>query len=140
MAKYKVIEGGGNQSSSPLEPKSGGGDNGGMDDLIRRVGHLEQSVESIKDTLTRLEPHIIEMHSFATALTPTLATKVDLAEVKALVARTDAIIPTLATKADLADKPGKAYLWTVFGVITAAILAAVALGVAIGPILQKAAP
>lgn len=123
MAKFDVIPGGlstPTNRDATLERGHGGGDNGGMDDLIRRVGLLERNVESIKDTLARMEPRLIEMHTTTTVLTPTLATKAELSELKAL----------------LADKPGKGYLWAVLGVLIASIFGALA----IGPILQKFQP
>lgn len=47
-------------SSRPagIEKGSGGGHDGGMDDLIRRVSALEGEVKDIKAILTRLEPTI----------------------------------------------------------------------------------
>ncbi len=126
MSKFSVIDGGLSSNESPhsLERKGGGDDNGGMDDIVHRVGLLELDVRSIKEALARLEPRIIEMHAFATATVPTLATKADVADVRAL----------------LAEKPGKGYLWAVLGVLVASVMAAAAFGVAIAPVLSKAAP
>jgi hypothetical protein len=148
MAKFGIIDGGRTGpggADSPLETPLGGGNNGGMDDLIRRVEGLERSLDSVKETLGRLEPRIIEMHSFATAVIPTLATKVDIAETKGLVAEAVAVIPTLATKADVADfkallaeKPSKSYLWMVLGVLVATILGTIGVVIAVAPLLQKA--
>jgi hypothetical protein len=124
----------------PLEPGSGGGDDGGMDTLIRRVAHLEDSVASIKEAIGRLEPRIIETHSFAVTIVPTLATKADLAKTDAAVSGFATQFPHLASRADLAvvsaqlaEKPGKAYLWTVAGVLVATFAA----GAILAPLAQR---
>jgi hypothetical protein len=109
-----------NGSVPSLETGGGGGDNGDMDALIRRVDRLEETVVSIRDTLARLEPRITETHTFVSVVLPTLATKVEQADI--LV--------------QLAEKPGKLYLWTMAGVL----IAVAALGAVFGPILQKALP
>lgn len=56
MTKFNVIHGGLALSTpQALERKSGGGDNGGMDDLIRRVTALENDMQEVKTTLGRME-------------------------------------------------------------------------------------
>lgn len=39
-----------------LETGGGGGDNGGMDEVIRRVAALEDGLKDVRGTLSRLEP------------------------------------------------------------------------------------
>lgn len=126
-----------------LETGGGGGDNGDMDALIRRVDRLEETVVSIRDTLARLEPRITETHAFVSVVLPTLATKVEFAEIRTELAAATTVLPTLATKVEqaeilvqLAEKPGKLYLWTMAGVL----IAVADLGAVFGPILQKALP
>jgi anti-sigma-K factor RskA len=80
----------------------GGGDNG---DMENRVERLEHDMAEVKATLTRMEPVIARIDE-----------------------RLNSSLPTLATKADLAEKPSRTYLWSVVGVLTACIFAAVLLG------------
>jgi hypothetical protein len=69
-----------------------------------RVARLEEDMRDVKAILGRLEPMLIRVDEKLTAT-----------------------LPTLATKAELADKPGKAYLWTIMGVLIATVIASAAL-------------
>jgi hypothetical protein len=44
-----------------LEKKGGGGHDGGMDDVLRRVAALEGDVKDIKATLGRFEPMLVRI-------------------------------------------------------------------------------
>jgi hypothetical protein len=66
-----------------------------------------------------------------------------LARMEAGIARVEATLPHLATKAeiaelrvDLSDKPSKAYLWAVLGVLVTATLGSFAAGLAAVAILH----
>lgn len=76
-----------------------------MDDLIRRVSDLEADMKDVKATLARLEVVLVRVDE-----------------------QLRSSLPHLATKAELADKPGKAYMWSIIGVLAALVLAAVAVG------------
>lgn len=103
----------------PVANAGGGGDDGGMD---ARVTRLEADMADVKQILGRLEPKVAEIHAFMAATLPTLATKTDLALLRADVNKDIGDL-----KAALAEKPSKTYLWTVMAAFSAAILAAAAL-------------
>jgi hypothetical protein len=68
-----------------------------------RTQHLEDDVRQVKAVLDRLEPLIVRIDE-----------------------RLNSTLPHLATKAELAEKPGKAYLWMVLGVLLVAYAAGLA--------------
>ena len=47
------------------------------------VAHMREDIAEIKATLDRLAPRIDELHGFLNAVLPTLATKADLADLRA---------------------------------------------------------
>lgn len=83
--------------------KVGGGPH--VSSLEGRVARLEIDTRDVKTTLGQLEPILVGLDSFVRAWLPHLATRVELGE-----------------------KPGKAYLWMIVGVMTALIFGAVLLG------------
>jgi hypothetical protein len=105
--------------TSTLDRTGGGGDDGGMDDVIRRVGALEDDMREVKGILTRMEPRLAEIHTYMTATMPHLATK---AESENLRSDLKGVIGTLGIA--IGERPTKAYLWMVVGVLTATVLAA----------------
>ncbi|HEX5327142.1 MAG TPA: hypothetical protein VFW75_10785 [Acetobacteraceae bacterium] len=89
---------------TPVEPGGGGSYDPGVE---RRLSRLEGEMREVKSVLGQMMPI--------------------LARIEATLAST---LPHLATKAELADKPGKAYLWGVVGVLVAAIVASYGAGLA----------
>jgi hypothetical protein len=75
--------------------------------LESRVSRLEDDVRDIRGSLARLEAGV--------------------ARIEATLVAT---LPHLATSAELAEKPGKAYMWAVLGVLVTAILGSFAAGLA----------
>jgi hypothetical protein len=75
-----------------------------------RINRLDEDIRDIKASLARLEPIIIRID----ATLPHLTTKAELAT--GLSGVTDA----------LADKPGRTYLWVVFGTLIVAYAAGLA--------------
>lgn len=90
----------------------GGPHDPGMEELVRRVGRLENLLEQMAPTLARLDERLNH-----------LATKADLAAV-----RSDLAGKVGAVETNLAGMPSKTYMWAILGVLVAAILAAVAVG------------
>ena len=66
-----------------------------------RVSRLEGDMRDVKAILGRLEPMLIRMDARLEATLPHLATKAEVADVKAA----------------LADKPSKTYMWGILGVL-----------------------
>jgi hypothetical protein len=86
-----------------MEKRSAGfGPGDSLAELARRVDRLDRNMGEMKLALARLEPVVIRMD-------------VSMA----------ATIPHLARTADLSDKPDKAYLWGILGVLAAAIVAGI---------------
>jgi hypothetical protein len=79
-----------------------------------RVERVEEDIRDIKAALTRLEPLITRIDERLNTELPHLATKAELADLRA----------ELLTQ--LADKPGKIYLRTVFGALIVAYAAGLA--------------
>jgi hypothetical protein len=79
-----------------------------MRDVKSAIGRLETDVGEIRQSVTRMET------MFAATL-PHLATKADLADLRAEFAdlRTE-------LRSELADKPGKVYMWGILGVLLTA--------------------
>lgn len=67
-----------------------GSGGGGVDDILKRLGNVESLVSELRSQVSGI-----------LALMPQLATKADVADLKAAIA----IIPDLATKADVAIIP-----------------------------------
>jgi len=98
-----------------------------------RVGRLEADMTDVKATLGRLEPLIVRIDEQLRSTLPHLATK---AEVQTLRADMESRFGDMegrfaGMEVKLADKPGKAYMWGVIGVMTASIFGAVVLGAAL---------
>lgn len=72
--------------------------------LEPRVSRLEDDVNDMRATLSRLEISVAEIKAMLTATLPHLATKAELVELRA----------------EVAEKPSKTYMW---GVLTALITA-----------------
>jgi hypothetical protein len=79
---------------------AGFGASDSLAELAKRIDRLDRNMSEMKLALARLEPVVIRMD-------------VSMA----------ATIPYLARTADLIDKPDKAYLWGILGVLAAAIVA-----------------
>jgi hypothetical protein len=82
-------------------------------ELARRVDRLDRNMSEVKLALARLEPVVIRMD-------------VSMA----------ATIPHLARTADLGDKPDKAYLWGILGVLVAAIIAGIGVSALVVTLVQ----
>jgi hypothetical protein len=94
---------------TPVAPSDGGP----YDPLMEaRVSRLEEDMREVKATLPRMEAAIVRIEATLAATLPHLATKADLAELKAElksdIARLDA------------DKPGKVYMWGILAVLLTA--------------------
>jgi hypothetical protein len=89
--------------SSPYDPR-----------LEVRVSRLEVDMREVKSVLGQIMPVLTRIDATLSATLPHLATKAELS----------------ALRAELADKPGKAYLWAVIGVLIAAIVASYGAGLA----------
>lgn len=74
---------------------NGGGNNGGMDDLTRRVGILETKMEKVQDALTSIQVTLAEIKA-------TMATKDDLSNVRVEVAEMKGRIAKLPSLAQIA--------------------------------------
>ncbi|MFQ5984732.1 MAG: hypothetical protein ACE5LL_04360 [Alphaproteobacteria bacterium] len=127
-----------------------------MAEIKAVLGRLESRVSEIAETVAKMLgildgalPHLAtkaELAETKAVLTADLADtkavlkadladtnavlKADLADTKAVL-RAELAETKAALKAELADKPSKAYMWMVVGVLVAAIFAAVALGAAV---------
>jgi hypothetical protein len=75
-------------------------------------------MREVKSVLGQIVPMLTRIDAMLTTTLPHLATKLELAELRAEL------------RAELADKPGKAYLWAVIGVFIAAIVASYGAGLA----------
>jgi hypothetical protein len=84
--------------------------------LETRVSRLEGDVQDMRTTLTRLEVSVAEIRATLNATLPHLATKAELA----------------GLRADLAEKPNKLYMWGILG----GLLTAYACGLAALAILK----
>jgi len=73
-----------------------------------RVSRLEEEMREEKAARVRLEAGILEIKTILTTVLPHLATKADIAELRAEL------------KAELAEKPGKTYMWGVLAVLLTA--------------------
>lgn len=81
--------------SKNIEKTKGGGDNGGMDDLTRRVGTLETKMDKVQDALTSMQVTLAEIRA-------TMATKEDLSNVRVEVAEMKGQIAKLPSLAQIA--------------------------------------
>ncbi len=110
--------------------------------LEPRVSRLEEDMREVKAANSRLETMVVDIRQSVTrieatltATLPHLATKAEVAEImktlphlatKAEVAEILKTLPHLATKAEVAEKPGKAYLVGLIGILIAAYAAGLA--------------
>ncbi|MEO9188718.1 MAG: hypothetical protein ABI224_01765 [Acetobacteraceae bacterium] len=78
----------------------------------------------MRGSLTRLELAIARIEAMLAATIPHLATKAQVAELGAEL------------RAELAEKPSKAYLWLVLGVLVTAILGSFGAGLAAVSVLH----
>jgi glycerol kinase len=69
-----------------------------------RVSRLEEEMREEKAARARLEAAVLRVETILTTVLPHLATKADIAELRA----------------ELAEKPSKTYMWGVLGVLLAA--------------------
>lgn len=69
-----------------------------------RVGRLEEDMREVKAILGRLEAMLVRMDARLEATLPHLATKAEVADLRAA----------------LADKPSKTYMWGILGVLLTA--------------------
>jgi len=69
-----------------------------------RVSRLEEEMREVKAAGVRLEAAVLEIKTILTTVLPHLATKADIAELRA----------------ELAEKPGKTYMWGVLAVLLTA--------------------
>jgi hypothetical protein len=79
-----------------------------------RVARLEQDMQEVKGILSRLEPMIVRIDAVLGATLPTLATKVELTDLRSDL------------RTELAEKPSKTYMWGVLGVLILAYAAGLA--------------
>jgi len=82
--------------------------------LELRVSRLEDDMREMRSVLGQIVPMLARIDATLTGTLPHLATRAELSELRA----------------ELADKPGKAYLWAVVGVLVGAIIASYAAGLA----------
>ncbi|KXV66615.1 hypothetical protein AD950_01280 [Gluconobacter oxydans] len=75
----------------------GGGDNGGMDDLTRRVGTLETKMDKVQETLVSIQVTLARMEEKAATKEELSNVRVEVAEMKGRVAK----LPSLAQIAAL---------------------------------------
>ncbi len=94
-------------SGSPYDPR-----------LELRVARLEDDMREMKSVLGQIMPILTRIDATLIGTLPHLATKAELSELRAEL------------RAELADKPGKAYLWAVIGVLIAAVVASYGAGLA----------
>ncbi len=83
-----------------------------MDDVLRRLGSLENDVSAIKTDVAGI-----------VSLLPHLATKADVMAIKAEVAGIVTVLPHLATKAEVSDAKTSIIQWIVGTMIAVAALA-----------------
>jgi hypothetical protein len=79
-------------------------------DMEHRLSVVESDVKDIKTVLARMEPKLSEMHTFAQATLPHLATKTEVSEMRADLSRdigdlkaTLTTLPHLATKTEVSE-------------------------------------
>ena len=79
-----------------------------ISDMKSSVGRLEETAKDLRDTTSRLEVAIVRVEANLDATLPHLATKAEVAELRA-----DMV-------AGFADKPSKTYVWGILGVLLTA--------------------
>ncbi len=94
-----------------LEPAGPGRYDPGLE---RRVSRLEDYMREVKSVLGQIVPMLVRILATLDSTLPHLATKAEVAELRA----------------ELADKPSKLYMWGVLGVLVAAIVASYGAGLA----------
>ncbi|HEX5327141.1 MAG TPA: hypothetical protein VFW75_10780 [Acetobacteraceae bacterium] len=100
---------------TPVEPGGGGSYDPGVE---RRLSRLEGEMREVKSVLGQMMPILARIEATLASTLPHLATKAELADLR------------VELRTGLADKPGKAYLWGVVGVLVAAIVASYGAGLA----------
>lgn len=106
--------GGTARAAEPTAPEPTSGDA-----LAGRIARLEGEVSDLRATLYRMEPKIEAVAGFVQTGASQLVSSADLAASEGRI------------REKLAEKPGFAYLWLALGVLTGAIVAAFATGVAV---------
>lgn len=99
--------------------------------LETRVSRVEEDLRDLRATLAGLETAVARIEAMLAATLPHLATKAELAELKAQMTELGA-----GLRAELAEKPSKAYLWLVLGGLVTAILGSFGAGLAAVSILH----
>ena len=92
--------------------------------LETRVSRLEEEQRDMRASLVRLELAVARIEAMLAATLPHLATKAEMETLRAEL------------RGELAEKPGKAYLWLVLGVLVTAILGSFGAGLAAISILH----
>lgn len=92
--------------------------------LEARVSRLEEEQRDMRGSLARLELAVARIEAMLAATLPHLATKAEMETLRAEL------------RAELAEKPSKAYLWLVLGVLVTAILGSFGAGLAAISILH----
>lgn len=75
------------ESKEVLQRRGGGGDNGGMDDLTRRVGTLETKMDKVQETLVSIQLTLARMEEKAATKEELSNVRVEVAEMKGRVAK-----------------------------------------------------
>ena len=101
---------------TPVEPT---GDGSYDPEFERRVSRLENEMREVKSILAQMLPMLARIEATLASTLPHLATKAELAELRAEI------------RAELAEKPSKTYLWGVVGVLAAAIVASYGAAIAL---------
>lgn len=83
-----------------VENGGGGGDNGGMDDLTRRVGTLETKMDKVQDTLNAMQVTLAEIKA-------SMATKDDISPIRADVSAIKATLEGKASSSSVAELKGR---------------------------------
>ena len=90
-----------------------------------RLDNLGTRLDAFEDRLRRIEETVIRTDERLAAVLPYLATKAELADLKAEMIGHLADLKT-GMIGQLADKPGRLYMWGVIAAMTAAYTAALA--------------
>jgi len=102
-----------------VEPPPASASTDPADALARRLARLEAEVGDLRSTLHRLEPKIDSIAGFVQTGASHLVSNAELAATEGRI------------REKLAEKPGFAYMWLAIAVLTGAIVAAFATGVAV---------
>ncbi|MBF0850465.1 hypothetical protein HKD27_05935 [Gluconobacter sp. R75690] len=97
LSEYRKKKSGLATEESTIEFGGGGGDNGGMDDLTRRVGALETKMDKVQEALVSIQVTLARMEEKAATKDELSNVRVEVAEMKGRVAK----LPSLAQIAAL---------------------------------------